>query len=198
MVLTPEESSLPPLAGQHVALLPLSEAHIKPLQQAVRDGELWTVEYANVPHPDQMPEYVHKTLRAMQAGTQQAYAVQHLDSNQIVGCTRLYDIQISNRRCKLGYTFYAASMQRTAVNTECKRLLLQHAFETMRQIAVEFRTHHDNHRSQTAIERLGAHKDGVLRNHMILADGSIRDSACYSILDREWPLVKQALAQRLS
>lgn len=187
-----------PLRGQVVTLLPLTDAHVEPLQHAIRDGDLWTIAYASVPHPDQVPAYVGKAVRAMQAGTQRAYVVQHHASGRIVGCTRLYEIDADHRRCKLGYTFYAASVQRTAVNTECKLLLLQQAFEYMQQIAVEFRTHHDNLRSQRAIERLGAHRDGMLRNHMILADGSIRHSVCYSILDREWPGVRQQLTARLA
>ena len=186
-----------PLRGQHVLLEPLTLEHTAALQRAVADGESWKLWYASVPTPDAMPEYVQRALHGMEQGNL-AYAVRSLASGEIVGCTRYYDIDTANRRPLIGYPWYADAARRTPINSESKLLLLQHLFEAAGAIAVEFRTHFFNQASRTAIERLGAKQDGVLRSHQILPDGSIRDTVVYSIVASEWPAVKNNLLSRLA
>ncbi|NKC19175.1 GNAT family N-acetyltransferase [Pseudoalteromonas sp. S4498] len=185
-----------PLIGQHVTLEPLSTTHINALQQAVKDGEAWKLWYANVPNPDDMERYVNTAISQASEGNL-AYAVRLNSSNEIVGTTRYYNADIANRRAMLGYTWYSDKVRRTAVNTECKFLLLQQLFEDFDAIAVEFRTHFFNHASRSAIERLGAKLDGVLRNHQIGKNGELRDTVVYSIIASEWPTVKQHLLSKL-
>ncbi|WP_425054347.1 GNAT family N-acetyltransferase [Pseudomonas abyssi] len=186
-----------PLRGQHVLLEPLELAHTAALQRAVADGESWKLWYASVPTPESMPEYVERAVQGMEQGNL-AYAVRSLASGDIVGCTRYYDVDAANRRALIGYTWYADAARRTPVNSESKLLLLQHLFEDAGAIAVELRTHFFNQASRTAIERLGAKQDGVLRSHQILPDGSIRDTVVYSIVASEWPAVKNNLLSRLA
>lgn len=183
--------------GEFVTLEPLQLTHVPDLTEAVKDGELWTLWYANVPRPEQMHQYVVDAMEATQASNI-AYAVRVKSTNQIVGTTRYYNVDNSNRRAMIGYTWYANAARRTPVNTECKLLLLQQLFESFDAIAVEFRTHFHNETSRRAIERLGARQDGILRNHQITKDGSIRDTVVYSIINSEWPSVKQGLLSKLS
>ncbi|WP_010606789.1 GNAT family N-acetyltransferase [Pseudoalteromonas maricaloris] len=185
-----------PLIGQHVTLEPLSTTHINALQQAVKDGEAWKLWYANVPTPDDMERYVNTAISQGSEGNL-AYAVRLNSSNEIVGTTRYYNTDIANRRAMLGYTWYSDKVRRTAVNTECKLLLLQQLFEDFDAIAVEFRTHFFNHASRNAIERLGAKLDGILRSHQIGRNGELRDTVVYSIIASEWPTVKQHLLSKL-
>ncbi|MFY8349835.1 GNAT family N-acetyltransferase [Pseudoalteromonas sp. SSM20] len=184
------------IEGQHVVLEPLSQAHLGKLINAVKDGEHWKLWFANVPTPDSMEQYVAAAISQMEKGNI-AYAVRHKKTNQIVGTTRYYDVDCKNKRALIGYTWYANSVRRTAVNTECKYLLLEQLFEQCEAIAVEFRTHIKNDASRAAIERLGAKQDGILRNHQILNDGSIRDTVVYSIINREWLTVKEQLLTKL-
>lgn len=186
------------LEGTHVRLEPLRTDHAQSLCDAAADGCLWELWYASVPEPDAMDEYVRGALLMREEGRGMPFAVRSRSDGRIVGSTRYCNIDADNQRLEIGYTWYAASAQRSAVNSECKLLLLQHAFETLDCIAVELRTHHLNHRSRTAIARLGAKQDGVLRNHRVLADGSVRDTVVFSILDREWPGVKRLLHTRLA
>ncbi|PAY02238.1 GNAT family N-acetyltransferase [Pseudoalteromonas sp. HM-SA03] len=185
-----------PLIGQHVTLEPLSTTHINALQQAVKDGEAWKLWYANVPTPDDMERYVNTAISQASEGNL-AYAVKLNSSNEIVGTTRYYNTDIANRHAMLGYTWYSDKVRRTAVNTECKLLLLQQLFEDFDAIAVEFRTHFFNHASRSAIERLGAKLDGILRSHQIGRNGELRDTVVYSIIASEWPTVKQHLLSKL-
>jgi RimJ/RimL family protein N-acetyltransferase len=185
------------LEGNHVRLEPLSQEHSAALGQAACDGELWKLWYTSVPTPEQTGEYIEKALESQQRGESSAFVVRHLASKEIVGCTRYYDIVPHNKRLAIGYTWYAQRVQRSAVNTECKLLLLGHAFETLQCIAVEFHTHWHNHASRQAIARLGAKQDGVLRQHMIMPDGSLRDTAVFSILDSEWSAVRRNLTAKL-
>ncbi|MEQ3527647.1 GNAT family N-acetyltransferase [Pseudoalteromonas piscicida] len=185
-----------PLIGQHVTLEPLSTTHINALQQAVKDGEAWKLWYANVPTPDDMERYVNTAISQGSEGNL-AYAVRLNSSNEIVGTTRYYNADIANRRAMLGYTWYSDKVRRTAVNTECKLLLLQQLFEDFDAIAVEFRTHFFNHASRNAIERLGAKLDGILRSHQIGRNSELRDTVVYSIIASEWPTVKQHLLSKL-
>lgn len=182
----------PTLAGRRVRLEALQRDHVVELEQAAADGELWRLWYASVPARDGMPAYVDKALAARQAGTALPFVVRAADG-RVVGTTRFYDIDVANRRALIGYTWYARSAQRTGINTEAKLLLLAHAFEQLGAIAVELRTHWMNQASRAAILRLGARQDGVLRNHMILPDGSRRDTVVFSIIDAEWPAVKRNL-----
>ncbi|PWK87671.1 GNAT family N-acetyltransferase [Fulvimonas soli] len=185
------------LEGRHVRLEPLATAHADALRRAAADGELWKLWYTSVPAPERVDAYVDAALAMQAEGGALPFAVRALASGEIVGCTRYCHADAANRRVEIGYTWYAASAQRSAVNTECKALLLRHAFETLGCIAVEFRTHWLNRRSRAAIERLGARQDGVLRNHQRLPDGSYRDTVVYSIIESEWPAVKRHLAFRL-
>jgi RimJ/RimL family protein N-acetyltransferase len=185
------------LKGEIVTLEPLAPDHIEPLRYAVRDGEFWKLWYANVPSPGQMENYVITAIENAEKGNI-AFAVRLNATDGIVGTTRFYNVDEANRRPMLGYTWYAKSVCKTGVNTESKLLLLQHVFEKKKAIAVEFRTHFFNQVSRTAIERLGAKQDGILRNHQIMRDGSIRDTVVYSILQHEWPSVKNNLLDKLS
>jgi RimJ/RimL family protein N-acetyltransferase len=185
------------LQGRHVRLEPLGLQHVPELARAVADGDLHKLWYTSAPHPDEVLGYVEAALAMQSKGQALPFAVRHLGSGEVVGCTRLCNADAANRRLEIGYTWYAASAQRSAVNTECKYLLLEHVFETLECIAVELRTHWMNQRSRAAIARLGAKQDGVLRNHMRMADGSLRDTVVFSIIASEWPAVRQHLNFKL-
>ena len=185
------------LTGTHATLVPLSLAHAQDLAEASAEADLWKVWYTTVPRPDAVPAEIERRLQLQQQGSMLPFAV--LDPNgKAVGMTTFMNIDAANRRVEIGSTWYRKAVQRTKVNTECKRMLLTHAFEDLDCIAVEFRTHFMNRQSRTAIERLGAKLDGVMRSHQRLADGSIRDTAVYSILPHEWPAVKSGLDYKLS
>jgi N-acetyltransferase len=185
------------LENAHVRLEPLAAAHAGDLVQAASDGVLWRLWFTSVPEPEAMPDWIEAALSQAANGEGQAFAVRRLADGRIVGSTRYGHADAVNRRVEIGWTWYAAGAQRSAVNSACKRLLLGHAFEQLDCIAVELRTHRLNHRSRAAIERLGARLDGVLRNHRILPDGSIRDTVVYSILDSEWPALRRHLDHQL-
>jgi RimJ/RimL family protein N-acetyltransferase len=184
------------LEGEQVRLEPLATAHAQGLSEAIQDGELHRLWYTIVPSPEQVPAWIEASLQAQQTGKAVPFAVRRRRDGRIVGSTRYMNIEPTQRRLEIGTTFYAASVQRSGLNTECKRLLLSHAFEALRCIAVEFRTHWFNHRSREAIARLGAKQDGVLRKHQQLADGSFRDTVVFSITDDEWPAVRNHLTFR--
>lgn len=181
------------LQGPCVRLEPLTPAHSDGLALAAADGELWKLWYTSVPVIAEMPAYVAAFLERQQKGEAQAFAVRDLASGGIVGHTSFCNADGHHRRLEIGYTWYAQSAQRTGINTETKSLLLAHAFETLACIRVEFRTHWFNQRSRAAIVRLGARQDGVLRNHQIMPDGTLRDTVVFSIIDTEWPAVKRHL-----
>ncbi len=185
------------LEGRHVRLEPLTREHVPALQHAAADGALWNLWFTGVPAPDDAEAYVDSALAMQAQDMALPFAVRSLASGEIVGSTRFCNVAAADRRVEIGYTWYAAGVQRTGVNTESKSLLLRHAFESLRCIAVELRTHWLNHRSRAAIERLGAKQDGVLRNHRLLPDGSYRDTVVFSIIESEWPAVKRHLAFRL-
>ncbi len=186
------------LEGQHVVLEPLHPDHVSDLRRATRDGELWRLWYTSVPTPEGTADYVERALAGQQAHTAMPFAVRHRADDEIIGSTRYCNIDAANRRLEIGYTWYAQRHQRSAVNGECKLLLLRHAFETLGAIAVELRTHWHNLPSRTAIARLGAKQDGVLRNHMVMPDGTYRDTVVFSIIEGEWPGVKRGLEFRLA
>lgn len=184
------------LRGQHVTLIPLSLEHHDELVEAVQDGELWSLWYTSVPTPESLRAEIARRLALQHSGSMLPFAV--LDaSGKAVGMTTYMDVDAANRRLEIGSTWYRKRVQRTPLNTECKLMLLQHAFERLECIAVEFRTHFFNHQSRRAIERLGAKLDGILRNHRRLADGSLRDTCVYSIIASEWPAVKRHLSFQL-
>ena len=185
------------LKGNFLTLEPLQLEHISELKVAVQDGESWKLWYANVPRPDEMSDYVEDAISAARAGNI-AYAVRSNATQQIVGTTRYYNVDAKNKRAMIGYTWYSSSARRTPINTECKLLLLAKLFESHDAIAAEFRTHYFNQPSRAAIERLGAKQDGILRQHQIMKDGSIRDTVVYSIIAAEWPAVKSNLLSKLS
>lgn len=186
------------LTGQHVRLEPLSAAHAPGLRDAVQDGRLDELWYTIVPPAASMDAWIATALAAQAAGRALPFVVRRLRDERIVGSTRYMNIEEAQRRLEIGTTFYAASVQRSALNTECKRLLLAHAFESLGCLAVEFRTHWFNHRSREAIAKLGAKQDGVLRNHQRLPDGSLRDTVVFSIIDSEWPAARRHLDFRLA
>ncbi len=190
-----------PLTGQHVRLVPLRPEHHEDLVEAVRDGELWKLWYTAIPTPEGMAAEIQRRLGLQQAGSMLPFAV--LDTGgKAVGMTTYMNIDAANRRVEIGSTWYRKAVQRTPLNTEAKRLLLAHAFETLDCIAVEFRTHWFNQQSRKGIERLGAKLDGVLRSHQINrhpdAQGALRDTCVYSIVAHEWPNVKAHLDFQLS
>ncbi len=185
------------LSGSHAVLEPMERAHAAGLREACADGELWTLWYTSVPRPEGVDAYVDTALALRDEGKALPFVVRERASGAIVGSTRYMNIEAAHRRLEIGTTWYARRVQRTAINTECKALLLRHAFEVLQCIAIEFRTSWFNHASQRAIERLGAKRDGVLRNHMILPDGTLRDTVVYSILATEWPAVRRHLAHLL-
>ncbi len=181
------------LAGNFVALIPLSLPHTDALADAARDGELWRLWYTAVPKPQDMAEEIERRLGLLAAGAMLPFTVVSEPDSRIVGMTTFMNIDAVNLRVEIGSTWYARSVQRTALNTEAKLLLLGHAFDGLDCIAVEFRTHFLNHQSRRAIERLGAKLDGILRSHQRASDGSLRDSCCYSIIASEWPAVRSHL-----
>jgi RimJ/RimL family protein N-acetyltransferase len=188
------------LQGQHVTLVPLSMTHQDQLAEAVKDGELWRHWYTLIPSPEKMSEEMTRRLKLQEQGSMLPFTV--MAHGQAVGMTTYMNIDAPNKRLEIGSTWYRANVQRTGLNTECKRLLLAHAFEQLNCIAVEFRTHFFNQQSRRAIERLGAKLDGILRNHAINthpdAAGALRDTCVYSILNTEWPSVKAHLDYQLS
>ena len=188
------------LSGKHVQLVHLSMAHHDELIEAVKDGELWRHWYTFIPSPEKMADEISRRLNLHQQGSMLPFAV--LQHGKAVGMTTYMNIDAPNKHVEIGSTWYRANVQRSPLNTECKRLLLAHAFEQLSCIAVEFRTHFFNQQSRNAIERLGAKLDGILRNHAINthpdAVGALRDTCVYSILNTEWPSVKAHLDYQLS
>src|SRR6476660_5033660 len=186
------------LEGQHTRLEPLSLAHHEALLAAAADGELWDSIVTIVPTRDTVSEYIEAALTEQAKGSELPFVIVQKASGRVVGTTRFYYIQPQQRNAAIGYTWVAASAQRTAVNTEAKLLLLTHAFEHWHCVRIEFITDVLNQQSRAAILRLGAKQEGILRNHMIMPNGRIRDSVCFSIIAEEWPEVKAGLTTRLA
>jgi RimJ/RimL family protein N-acetyltransferase len=184
------------LAGRTVRLEPLTEAHVPDLAVAGHDERIWRfTPYGNIETEEQMRAWVLDLLERQRLGTDLPFAVILLENERAIGATRYLEIRPQDRAVEIGGTWYGAPYQRTAVNTECKFLLLRHAFETLGCVRVQLKTDLRNVRSQRAIERIGAVNEGLLRNHMILPDGTLRHSVYYSIIDSEWPGVKSMLEQ---
>ena len=186
------------LEGYGMRLEPLSADHLEGLQAAASDGRLWELWYTTVPEPAEVAAYIASALAGQDEEHMLPWAVRELATGAIIGSTRYHDIVANIDRVEIGYTFYAARWQRTHVNTACKLLLFTHAFEALRCAVVGLRTDNFNFRSQRAIERLGAKKDGVIRHHRARRDGSARDTVIYSVLAQEWPDVKRHLELTLS
>lgn len=186
------------LEGQHVRLEPFSPAHEESLIAAASDGELWNSTVTIVPDQANMAAYIGEALHGQAQGIQLPFVIVRKSSGQVVGSTRFYNIDQNNRGVEIGYTWLAASAQRTSVNTETKLLLLTHAFEVWRCIRVAFITDVLNQQSRTAIVRLGAREEGILRNHMIMPNGRVRDSVSLSIIESEWSEVKIRLEAKLN
>jgi len=184
------------LAGPHARLEPLAIDHAPALAEAVRDGELWKLWYTAIPTPEGMVAEVERRLGLLAQRSMLPFTVFDA-TGRVVGMTTYMNIDHVNQRVEIGSTWTAASAQRTPLNTQCKRLLLGHAFEALHCIAVEFRTHRLNTQSRRAIERLGAQLDGILRSHMVTANGTLRDTAVYSITAAEWPTVRAHLDHQL-
>ena len=185
------------LTGRHVELVPLAREHHGPLQDAVRDGELWRLWYTSVPAPEEMAAEIDRRLDLMAKGSMLPFTVIDRPRGRVVGMTTYMNIDQAVPRVEIGSTWYARSVQRSGLNTEAKLLLLAHAFDRLGCLAVEFRTHFLNHQSRRAIERLGARLDGVLRSHQRMRDGTLRDTCVYSILPLEWPAVRSHLTSQL-
>lgn len=186
------------LEGFGVRLEPLADEHADGLIAAAEDGRLWELWFTSVPTPDQTRTYIADALRGRDEGHMLPWVVRDATSGQVLGSTRYHDVLPRVDRVEIGWTWYAASVQRSHVNSACKLLLLTHAFDTVRCKVVGLRTDNFNFTSQRAIERLGAKKDGVLRHHQLRRDGSVRDSVMYSILASEWDDVRKHLRARLT
>ncbi|MBV8924094.1 MAG: GNAT family N-acetyltransferase [Bradyrhizobium sp.] len=185
------------LRGEHARLEPLSHDHGASLVEAVKDGELFKLWYTAVPKPDDMTKEIDRRLGLQKAGSMLPFTVFDA-AGTIAGMTTYMNVDAANRRVEIGSTWYAKRVQRTPLNTQCKLLLLGHAFEALNCIAVEFRTHFFNHQSRRAIERLGAKQDGILRSHQIAPNGALRDTVVFSIIAAEWPAVKAHLDFQLN
>ena len=185
------------LKGEHASLEPLSSAHRDGMIEAVKDGDLWKLWYTAIPAPDKMDAEIARRLDLQQKGAMLPFTVKDADG-KIAGMTTYMNVDAPNRRVEIGSTWYAKRVQRTPLNTQCKLMLLTHAFEKLDCIAVEFRTHFFNHQSRRGIERLGAKQDGILRNHSISPNGTLRDTVVFSIIASDWPTAKAHLTYQLN
>ncbi|VAW48629.1 Acetyltransferase, GNAT family [hydrothermal vent metagenome] len=186
------------LEADFVRLEPLSNTHKDELCEAIFDGELWKLHVTLVPHPQNIDVFLTNALEAYEIGDGITFATIDKETNKVVGSTRFMKSNTPNKRIEIGFTFLGKSWQRTRINTEAKLLMLSHAFENLKLNRVEFLTDYLNNRSRQAILRLGAKEEGILRNHMIMPDGRVRDSVLYSIIENEWPGVKQHLTWKLA
>lgn len=186
------------LTGRRVRLEPVAAHHLPGLAEAIHDGALWEIPLTFVPHPRDLPQFLLNADAAQAQGKELAFATIDVASSRVVGSTRFRCIEAAHRRVEIGFTFIAASWQRTHINTEAKQLMLQHAFEVWGCHRVELLTDERNHRSRNAIRRIGAREEGTLRHHMVMRDGFVRNSVIHGITSSEWPEVKAMLAARLA
>ena len=186
------------LRGNRTVLEPLSRSHLPGLAATIRDGQLWQIPVTLVPHPDDLESFLALAEARYSARQELAFATIDLSSGKVVGSTRFMKIDTTHRRVEIGFTFIAASWQRSYINTEAKYLMMRHAFEVWACARVEFITDVLNARSRQAILRIGAREEGVMRNHMIMRDGRHRDSVLHSVIDREWPQVKAELERKMA
>ena len=185
------------LKDAKVILEPLTLGHVESLNAAAADGNLWNLTYTIIPCGDGMRTYVQKALDAKKLGTQIPFAILNATTHRVIGSTRFWNIDNANRKLEIGYTWIGKSYQGTHINLHAKYLMLEHAFDNMQYIRVEFFTHENNKQSRGALEKIGAVYEGTLRNHMILPGGEYRNSACYSIIASEWPEVKKRLQDQM-
>lgn len=186
------------LSGKFVTLEPLGQEHHDGLIEAAKDGELWKLWYTSVPAPEGMAAEIDRRLALQAAGSMLPFATRLNSTGKLIGMTTYMNIDAVTPRVEIGSTWNAAAVHGTGTNPDSKLLLLRHAFETLGCPAVEFRTHWLNQQSREAIARLGAKQDGVLRNHTRSADGALRDTVVFSILEHEWPAVRNGLEYRLA
>ncbi|MEH6453509.1 MAG: GNAT family protein [Psychromonas sp.] len=186
------------LVGNSISLQLLQKQHANSLLEAAADGELWNLWFTSIPSHETIDSYIDFALNEKKSGRALAFVVIDNKTGQLIGSTRFCNADPINKRVEIGHTWYAKSYQRTRVNSECKYLLLQYAFESLEAIAVEFRTHWHNQASRTAISHLGAKQDGILRNAQLDADGCYRDTVVFSIINQEWPAVRKGLLNRLN
>jgi RimJ/RimL family protein N-acetyltransferase len=186
------------LRGEVATLAPLAQEHRADLAEAVKDGELWKLWYTTIPAPEAMGAEIDRRLGLQAKGAMLPFAVIENSSGRAVGMTTYMNVEAAQRRVEIGATWYRKRVQRSALNTECKLMLLEHAFEALDCIAVEFRTHFFNQPSRRGIERLGAKLDGILRSHQIMPNGTLRDTCVYSITAAEWPTVQAHLAWQMA
>lgn len=186
------------LFGQGCTLVPLTHSHHDELMEAVKDGELWNAWYTLIPKPEMMQKEIDRRLNLQKAGSMLPFSIIDNTTGKAIGVTTFLNADASNRRIEIGATWICKSKQRTGINTECKLLMLMHAFESLNCVGVEFRTHFFNQQSRKSIERLGAKLDGILRHHMIMPDNTLRDTCVYSILSSEWNTVKTHLNWKIS
>jgi len=186
------------LRASRATLEPLAQRHHADLVEAVKDGELWRLWYTTIPEPEKMGAEIDRRLALQTKGSMLPFAVIDNTMGKAVGMTTYMNIDAAHRRVEIGSTWYRKGVQRTDLNTQCKLLLLGHAFETLACIAVEFRTHFFNRQSRRGIERLGARLDGILRSHQLASNGTLRDTCVYSIIAPEWPTVKAHLIHQLT
>ncbi len=186
------------LTGRNWGTLePLQREHESELLEAAKDGELWNLWYTSVAGSEAVLGYIDQAMKMRDEQGALPFVIRRNTDGRIVGSTRYFNVDEKNRRLEIGHTWYSKSVQRTGLNTECKYMLLKHAFEKLHCIAVEFRTHYFNFQSREAIARLGARQDGILRNHQMGANGTLRDTVVFSILQSEWPTVKAHLRHQL-
>ncbi|SHL69415.1 GNAT family N-acetyltransferase [Roseibium suaedae] len=185
------------LEGKLATLVPLTQAHAGELAEAAAEGGVHRLWYTAVPAPEKVPAEIERRLKLQEAGSMLAFTIISSETGKAVGMTTYMNIDAANKRVEIGSTWYRPAVQRTGLNTECKLMLLRHAFETLGCIAVEFRTHFMNRQSRAAIERLGAKLDGILRSHQQLPDGSLRDTCVYSIIASEWLTVRNHLTWQM-
>ncbi|MGN4190658.1 GNAT family N-acetyltransferase [Burkholderia gladioli] len=188
----------PTLGSQFVELRPLGSVGAEQLLAAAADGELWNLKVTNVPGPDTVEAYLAKAFEGERAGTVMPFAIVHRETGRVVGSTRFWKIDRANRKLEIGHTWLGASMQRSGANTECKYLLLVHAFEVLGCVRVQFTTDVLNEKSRAAILRIGATQEGTVRHERIMPDGRKRDSVRFSIIDDEWPATRQRLERLLA
>jgi RimJ/RimL family protein N-acetyltransferase len=186
------------LKGSIIDLVPLTEAHREQLLAAASNGKLWELWYTFVPSVSTIDQYLAQAMKQQRSGNALPFVVVNKADQKIIGSTRYLNAEPEHKRLEIGSTWYAKDFQRTGVNTECKYLLLKYAFEKLNAIAVEFRTSWHNHPSRSAILRLGAKQDGVLRNHRMVGDGAFRDTVVFSIIQLEWPMVKKSLEFKMN
>ena len=186
------------LEGNFVRLEPLNRSHKKALLKAAADGELWNLWFTSVPSERIIDSYIEQALKFYENDTALPFVIIDIKSNKIIGSSRFMNATSVHKRLEIGHTWVAKSFQRTGANTECKYILLKYAFKNLNCIAVEFRTHSQNHASRKAIARLGAKQDGILRSHRISTDGSLRDTVVFSIVKEEWPSVKKSLQFKIA